>query len=77
MVTVVPAVKDDPQSATVRPLPHNNEAEIAVLGCMLLDPEDPVRYDFALSRLGIVGDCRHRRVAAVCSSCPIEGVCRL
>jgi uncharacterized protein (TIGR02757 family) len=43
----------------------------------LLDPEDPVRYDFALSRLGIVGDCRHRRVSAVCSACPIERICRL
>lgn len=52
-------------------------AEDATSTLRLLDPEDPVKYDFALSRLGIVGDCRHRRVASVCSSCPIEGICRL
>jgi uncharacterized protein (TIGR02757 family) len=52
-------------------------AEDATRTLRLLDPEDPVRYDFALSRLGIVGDCRHRRVPRVCSACPIERICRL
>ena len=38
---------------------------------------DPVRYDFALARLGIVGDCRHRRVAAICERCPLGTLCVL
>jgi uncharacterized protein (TIGR02757 family) len=36
-----------------------------------LDPDDPLRYDFALSHLGILGDCpgvRHRSTSAACPS---------
>ncbi len=36
-----------------------------------LDPEDPLRYDFALVRPGILGMCPTR-----CSSCPLGAVCR-
>jgi uncharacterized protein (TIGR02757 family) len=43
----------------------------------LLDPDDPVRYDFALSRLGILGECRHRRVASLCGRCPLDRLCSL
>lgn len=42
-----------------------------------LDPDDPVKYDFALAHVGISGACRHRRVAAVCGACPLDPVCRL
>jgi uncharacterized protein (TIGR02757 family) len=42
----------------------------------LLDSRDPVKYDFALSRLGIVGACRHRRVPGICSRCPLDRLCR-
>jgi len=42
-----------------------------------LDPEDPVRYDFAICQLGIAEDCIHERSAEHCPSCPIEPVCRL
>jgi uncharacterized protein (TIGR02757 family) len=52
-------------------------AEDATRTLRLLDPADPVKYDFALSRLGIVGDCRHRRVPSVCGACPLEALCRL
>jgi uncharacterized protein (TIGR02757 family) len=42
-----------------------------------LDPEDPVKYDFALAHIGISGQCAHRRVAEICSVCPLDPVCRL
>ena len=35
------------------------------------DPADPLRYDFALVRPGILGMC-----PAKCPSCPLDGVCR-
>lgn len=40
-----------------------------------LDPDDPVKYDFALSHLGISRDCMHRRDEGICGKCPLEGVC--
>ncbi len=42
-----------------------------------LDPEDPVKYDFALSHLGISGDCPARRDQAKCSKCPLKPICRV
>ena len=41
------------------------------------DPADPVRYDFALCRLGILEVCPSRRDPAACSRCPIYAWCRL
>ena len=35
----------------------------------LLDPEDPVKYDFALSRLGILDLCLHGRDPLACRAC--------
>lgn len=42
-----------------------------------LDPQDPLRYDFALAHLGISGACPTRRVPAICRDCPIEAICTL
>ncbi len=42
-----------------------------------LDPDDPVRYDFALSRLGILDLCPRRRDPRRCAECAIEPVCVL
>ncbi len=42
----------------------------------LLDAEDPVRYDFALSHLGISGTCAARKDARRCSGCPLKPICR-
>lgn len=39
-----------------------------------LDPDDPVRYDFALSHLGISEGCTGKKGAA-CAACPVEGKC--
>ncbi len=39
-----------------------------------LCPQDPVRYDFALSRVGIVEGCTGRP-GPECLSCPLRGLC--
>jgi uncharacterized protein (TIGR02757 family) len=41
-----------------------------------IDPRDPVRFDFALSHLGISGSCPSRRDARKCAGCPLQLVCR-
>lgn len=41
-----------------------------------LDPADPLRYDFALSHLGILGDCPGVRHQSTCAACPLYSVCR-
>jgi uncharacterized protein (TIGR02757 family) len=41
-----------------------------------LDPADPLRYDFALSHLGILGDCPGLRRRSTCAPCPLYAVCR-
>ena len=41
-----------------------------------LDPLDPLRYDFALSHLGILGDCPGVRKRSTCATCPLYPVCR-
>jgi uncharacterized protein (TIGR02757 family) len=40
-----------------------------------LDSADPLRYDFALSHLGILGDCPGVRKRSTCSECPLYSVC--
>lgn len=42
----------------------------------VLDPADPVRYDFALSHLGISGTCAARKDARRCADCPLKPICR-
>jgi uncharacterized protein (TIGR02757 family) len=42
-----------------------------------LDPGDPVKYDFALSRLGILDKCEHRYKEDICILCELKNVCRL
>jgi len=41
-----------------------------------LDPDDPVKYDFALCHKRMSGECRDRRDPAVCAPCGLRGVCR-
>jgi uncharacterized protein (TIGR02757 family) len=40
-----------------------------------LDPEDPVRFDFALCHLGMSGACPARRDPARCAACPLAAAC--
>ncbi len=42
-----------------------------------LDPDDPVRYDFALSRLGILEECPRRADPVKCGACMLKGICVL
>ena len=40
-----------------------------------VDPEDPVRFDFALCHLGMSGACPARRDPLRCASCPLAAAC--
>lgn len=40
------------------------------------DPEDPVKYDFALARLGILDVCQLRFRVEICLGCDLLRVCR-
>jgi len=42
-----------------------------------LDPRDPVRYDFALSHLGISRECPARREPPKCARCGLREICLL
>ncbi len=42
----------------------------------LCDPADPTRFDFALSRLGILDLCQRAYRAEVCRNCELLTVCR-
>ncbi len=41
----------------------------------ILDPADPIRYDFPLCHLGIRGGCPPDLTAADCDRCPLRAVC--
>lgn len=40
------------------------------------DAEDPLRFDFGLSHLGILGHCPGVRSLPACAPCPLAAVCR-
>jgi uncharacterized protein (TIGR02757 family) len=40
------------------------------------DPEDPVKYDFALCHLGMLQSCPSRRDPVRCEGCGVKPVCR-
>jgi uncharacterized protein (TIGR02757 family) len=41
-----------------------------------LDPEDPVKYDFALCHYGMSGACPAAPVRTVCVACSLRSACR-
>jgi uncharacterized protein (TIGR02757 family) len=41
----------------------------------MLDPTDPVKYDFSLCHTRMAGDCRDRRDPVVCPPCGLRVVC--
>ncbi len=41
-----------------------------------IDPDDPVRFDFALCHLGMSGGCPARADPARCAACPLAAACR-
>src|SRR5512142_2870143 len=50
-------------------------AEEITAGLRLVDPGDPVRFDFALCHLGMSGRCPARRDAARCGACALVAAC--
>jgi uncharacterized protein (TIGR02757 family) len=46
-------------------------------GLRRFDAADPVRYDFAISRLGILDACPRRRHPDHCAACSLDPVCIL
>ncbi|MBI4604208.1 MAG: TIGR02757 family protein [Planctomycetes bacterium] len=46
-------------------------------GLREIDPRDPLRFDFALSHLGISERCRGRWVGEVCRECAVARICRV
>ncbi len=40
-----------------------------------LDPEDPIRYDFSIARLGILARCTKRKDRNLCLSCELRRIC--
>jgi uncharacterized protein (TIGR02757 family) len=42
----------------------------------VLDPEDPVKYDFPLCHKRMSGQCLNRRQSVVCAPCGLKPVCR-
>lgn len=50
-------------------------AEEITAGLRRLDPDDPVRFDFALCHLGMSGACPARRDPARCTECPLAPAC--
>jgi uncharacterized protein (TIGR02757 family) len=51
-------------------------AEEITRGLREVDPEDPVRFDFALCHLGMSGQCPARRDPLKCAACPMRVVCQ-
>ena len=42
----------------------------------ILDPEDPVKYDFALCHLGISGECPPNKDKEKCDVCSLKDICK-
>ena len=61
---------------TRRATPDGKMAHEITAALRRLDPADPLRYDFALSHLGILGDCPGVRHRSTCAGCPLYTVCR-
>jgi uncharacterized protein (TIGR02757 family) len=60
-----------------RATPDWKMAEEITEGLKELDPLDPVKYDFAISRLGILDECSRRADPGKCQRCMIKGLCVL
>lgn len=62
---------------TAREIPDWKMAEEITAALKELDPEDPIKYDFALCRLGILDKCPKRAQKGRCESCMIRKICVL
>ena len=41
------------------------------------DPDDPVRFDYALCRIGILDICRPSTALCLCHDCPVQSACSI
>jgi uncharacterized protein (TIGR02757 family) len=57
--------------------PRMDDARDLAEALKAYDPADPVRFDFALSHLGITGRCVADGGAAPCDRCDLRGACAL
>ncbi|MBI5874413.1 MAG: TIGR02757 family protein [Deltaproteobacteria bacterium] len=62
---------------TKRKSPDWKMAEEITDNLKMLDPKDPVKYDFALCRLGILEHCPKKKDLRKCEKCLIKKVCIL
>jgi hypothetical protein len=60
---------------TARGTPDWKAAVEVTRSLRAFDPDDPVRFDFALARPGILGRCLYRRVEEVCAACDLRPAC--
>jgi uncharacterized protein (TIGR02757 family) len=42
-----------------------------------ISPKDPVKYDFALSRLGILKECKTEYYKEICNQCELKKLCKV
>lgn len=61
---------------TDRATPDRKMAEEITASLRLLNPDDPVKYDFAITRLGILGHCPRKPIDHLCAGCPLQDACR-
>lgn len=60
---------------TKRKSPDWKMAEEITENLKRLDPQDPVKYDFSLCRLGILDKCPKNKDPEKCRECLIKGIC--
>jgi endonuclease III len=61
---------------TARPAADLKAAREATGWLARIDPHDPVRFDWALSRLGILAECVRDPRRSRCGDCAVRAVCR-
>ncbi|MFN7986111.1 MAG: TIGR02757 family protein [Thermoanaerobaculia bacterium] len=62
---------------TARPTADLRAAREATAWLARIDPADPVRFDWALSRLGILAECVRDPRRSRCGDCAVRPVCRV
>ncbi|MBS1767490.1 MAG: TIGR02757 family protein [Acidobacteria bacterium] len=61
---------------STRATPDGRMASEITAALRRCDPDDPLKYDFALSHLGILGDCPGVKHKITCAPCPLFAACR-
>ena len=60
-----------------RDLQQNRQTMYKITGTLRqINPEDPIKYDYVLSRPPLLGICLKEHVLSHCSICPLRGLCK-